>query len=90
MYFNVIIITLVIFLVITSIFKFFQILKDVNTRNQSFNVLTNKLSDQIQLQSSLKHRVKLLDSLNVFMFKQVSFIFKELMDLQKSLLSNNY
>ncbi len=90
MYFNVIIITLVIFLVITSIFKFFEILKDVNTRNQSFNVLTNKLSDQIQLQSSLKHRVKLLDSLNVFMFKQVSFILKELMDVQKSLLSNNF
>lgn len=90
MYFNVIIITLVIFLVITSIFKFFEILKDVNTRNQNFNVLTNKLSDQIQLQSSLKHRVILLDRLNVFMFKQVSFILKELMDVQKSLLSNNF
>ncbi len=87
--FDVILAAFIVFVVIVSIVKAFEIFKYSSSVDQKLEAIKTELYSEIEIQSLLKSRIKLLEGLNTSMFVRISFIVNELMDFQRGILSSN-
>lgn len=87
MYFTVLLFTFIVLLTIVSIFKTLEVFQESIKMNNEIKIIRSKLYAELEIQRSLKPRIKLLDGLNAIMLKRVTVIIKELIDLQNSIIS---